>query len=252
MLFRSELIVNDPILITGASGGLGVHLVQFLLTNGVRDLVCQYRTNPGDIAATLSQHGMDPAERLFQADLTREQDVVCLRQKTEAAFGPLYGLVNLVGGSTNSMSWKLSVEEFQRVIDQNLLSTFLACREFVPGMRGRHSGRIVNISSVVAYTGAPGASHYCAAKAAVLGFSKALALELAPKNIAVSVVALGYFQLGLINTIPELQREQIRGRIPVLRFGRGEELGGLVSYLLGPSGAYASGQVYHLNGGLYT
>jgi 3-oxoacyl-[acyl-carrier protein] reductase len=119
-------------------------------------------------------------------------------------------------------------------------------------MREQARGRIINVSSVVAYTGAAGTSHYAAAKAAVIGLSKSMALELAPKQIPVSVVALGYFQYGLINTISEEQQERIKSQIPAKRFGEAAELAGLVSYLLNESGAYSSGQVYHLNGGLYT
>jgi len=119
-------------------------------------------------------------------------------------------------------------------------------------MREQARGRIINISSIVAYTGAAGTSHYAAAKAAVIGFSKSLALELAPKKIAVSVVALGYFQYGLINTIPQEHQDRIKSQIPAQRFGAASELAGLVSYLLNESGAYSGGQVYHLNGGLYT
>jgi NAD(P)-dependent dehydrogenase (short-subunit alcohol dehydrogenase family) len=119
-------------------------------------------------------------------------------------------------------------------------------------MRERASGRIVNVSSVVAFSGAAGASHYGAAKAAVIGFSRSLALELSPKNVVVSVVALGYFQHGLIHLIPENIQAEIRSRIPARRFGTAEEVGGMVEFLLGKGGAYSSGQVYHLNGGLYS
>jgi NAD(P)-dependent dehydrogenase (short-subunit alcohol dehydrogenase family) len=243
---------EEWILVTGASGGVGVPLVEHLLENGWRNVLCHYRTHSGSIAKLLEQHGIDPAGRLFQADLTCEEQVARLRESAERVAGPLFGLVNLAGGSTNRMSWKISRAEFHQVIDQNLLTTFLTCREFTPSMREQGRGRMINISSVVAYTGAAGAAHYCAAKAAIVGFSRALSVELAPKGIAVSVIALGYLQYGLIRSIPEEQREQLKARIPAARFGSASELGGLVRYLLSDAGAYSNGQVYHLNGGIYS
>ena len=240
------------VLVTGASGGVGASVSEFLLQSGWRNLACQYRSNPDAIAAVLGRYGLDPCQRLLRADLTDENDIASLRQSVKERFGSVYGLVNLAGGSSNRMSWKMSRQEFQQIIDVNLMTTFLTCREFIPEMREQAGGRIVNISSVVAHTGVVGASHYSAAKAGIVGFSKSLALELAPKNIAVTVVALGYFDYGLIHSIPAEQRELIRGRIPVQQFGQAEHLGGLLSFLLSDAGAYSSGQIYHLNGGLYS
>jgi len=243
---------TDLVLITGASGGIGKVLAALLIEAGWRNIVCQYSTRPDGIADVLSSHGLDPQERLFRADLTDETQAAELHRRIRDAFGSIYGLITLAGASSNSMSWKLSAAEFRTILDVNLMSTFLTCREFIPEMREQARGRIINISSIVAYTGAAGTSHYAAAKAAVIGFSKSLALELAPKQIAVSVVALGYFQYGLINTIPQEHQDRIKSQIPAQRFGAATELAGLVAYLLNESGAYSGGQVYHLNGGLYT
>ena len=243
---------TNLVLITGASGGIGKALISLLIEAGWRNIVCQYCTRPDGIAEVLTHHELDPRERLFCADLTDETQAAEMHRRIQTAFGPLYGLVTLAGGSSNGVSWKLSTEEFRRILDVNLMSTFLTCREFIPEMREQARGRIINISSVVAYTGAAGTAHYAAAKAAVIGLSKSLALELAPKHIPVSVIALGYFQYGLINTIPQEHQDRIKSQIPAQRFGEAAELAGLVLYLLNESGAYSSGQVYHLNGGLYT
>lgn len=244
--------MDSPILITGASGGLGSALTRYLLRQGWRNIICHYRTSSADLEALLREYGLDPARHTVQCELTDESAVAEMQRRVAESFGNLYGLVNLAGASSNGMSWKLGKSEFQRILDANVTATFLACRAFIPEMREARSGRIVNISSVVGHTGVAGAAHYCAAKAAVVGFSKALAVELAARNVSVSIVSLGYFDYGLIHTVPAQQQEQIRSTIPAQRFGSEEEFGGLVKYLLTEAGQYATGQVYHLNGGLYS
>jgi len=118
-------------------------------------------------------------------------------------------------------------------------------------MRTAGSGRIINISSVVAFTGIPGAAHYCAAKGAVASYTKAISLELAPKNITANTVALGYFQYGLIHQVNQQLQAEIRERIPLKRFGSGSDLGGLIKFLLSEESGYMTGQVMHINGGQF-
>ena len=242
---------QSPVLITGAGGGIGVALAASLLEAGYEKVLFHYRRRSESILQLLDTYKIDPEGSLFRAELTDEEQVANMHREIRETHGPLYGLINVAGGSTNAMSWKMSRSDFQRVIDDNLLTTFLCCRQFIPEMREQGRGRIVNISSVVGFSGAAGAAHYCAAKAGIVGFTKALALELAPKHVVVSALALGYFDYGLIHSIPAEQREQIRNGIPARRFGNCKELGGMVQFLLGEAGGYSSGQVYHLNGGLY-
>lgn len=242
---------QGPVLITGAGGGLGREVARGLLKAGRRDLLCHYRTKNAVILEILREYDLDPERHLFGADLSSEEQVRGLGQRIRELHGPLYGLVNIAGASTNAMSWKLSKADFDRVLDANLTTTFLTCREFIPGMREQRGGRVINISSVAAYVGVAGAAHYCAAKAAVVGFSNALAREVAPRGVMVCTIAPGYFDCGLIEMVPEGLRESIRAEIPAGRFGAGNELASLIAYLLSDAGAYCGGQVYHVNGGLY-
>ncbi|HEY7829706.1 MAG TPA: SDR family oxidoreductase [Solirubrobacteraceae bacterium] len=242
---------DKTVVLTGASGGIGVALADYLLANGVTRLALQYRSTSEELFAAVRQHGLDPEKHCFRADLSNEEDVRALGENISAAFGPVWGLINLAGSTSNGLSWKLSLEEFQHVLANNLTTTFLACREFIPGMREADGGRIINISSVVAFDGVAGASHYCAAKAGVAGFTKAIARELATRHITANALALGYFDYGMLYTVPDTLREGIRQQIPTGRFGSAAEIGGMVMHLLSNDGAYVTGQVLHINGGMY-
>src|ERR1700730_6325626 len=143
---------NDLLVITGPSGGVGVAVVE-VLAKTWRNMVCHYRTNRSAIGEVLAQHDLDPAERLLCADLSDEKQVESMHQTIHERFGSVYGLINLAGASSNVMSWRMSRQDFQNVVEANLLTTFLSCRQFIPEMRSQERGRIVNISSVVAQTG---------------------------------------------------------------------------------------------------
>lgn len=242
--------MEKTILITGSNGGIGLSVAEYLLKNGARQLACHYRSGNDKISALLKKYDVDSETHLFQADLTNESDLKSMNEAINKNIGPVSSLVNIAGMSTNGMSWKLSRNQFTEVIDNNLLSAFLCTREFIPTMRTNAWGRIINFSSVVGTTGVAGASHYCAAKAGLIGLTKAMALELANKNITVNAIALGYFQYGLINDVPPEAQTQIKTRIPVARFGTADEVGSTVKFLLAEDSSYLTGQVIHLNGGL--
>ncbi|MDQ3038568.1 MAG: SDR family oxidoreductase [Pseudomonadota bacterium] len=236
------------LLITGGNGGIAQHILRHLLTRGERNVVVQYRGDRGHVDRLFAEFDM-PTDRLVQSDLCDESSVMSMYECITAAHGPVERLANVAGSSSNGMSWKVSTEDFVRVINDSLLSTFLCCKAFVPGMRERRYGRIVNFSSVVGTTGAVGASHYAAAKAGVVGFTKSLSLELASRGITANALALGYFDTGMINTVPEALQAEIRARIPAGRFGGVDDVGAAVSYLTSEASAFLTGQAIHLNGG---
>jgi len=238
------------ILVTGAGGGIGTALVSYLIGKG-HHVLCQYRSTKDSLADVMTRNDLDFNERCFHADLTDELGVAEMHRSIREKHGPVWAVLNLAGGSSNGMSWKISVNEFKKIVDTNLLSTFVVCREFIPEMREQNGGRIINVSSVVAHMGAVGASHYCAAKAGIEGLSRSLSLELASKNITVNSLALGYYEYGLIDHISQQGQEDIKGKTPLKRFGNASEIGGIVSYLVSDEGAFATGQVFHINGGIH-
>ena len=238
-------------LVTGASGGLGIGIVEQLIKQGRTNIACQYNSNSDRILAVLEEAGLSPDLHLFQADLAQEASVSDLRREIEARLGQVTELVNLAGGSSNSMSWKLGLDDFNRIMTINMTSTFLCCREFSPSMRASGYGRIINTSSIVAFKGAVGASHYAAAKAAVIGYSKSLAQELANKAVTVNVLALGYMDTGIIDQVPKQIQDDLIDQTPLKRLGSPKDAAECLQYLLGEGGGFVTGQVFHINGGLY-
>ena len=240
-----------PILLTGANGGVGLALADHLLGGGVENLICQYRSNGETLFEMVRRHGVDPEHCCIRADLGDEAQVQALGDTIEERFGAIWGLVNLAGSTSNGVSWKLSLQDFRAVLSDSLITTFLTCRRFIPMMRDARGGRIVNVSSVVAFTGVAGASHYGAAKAGVVGYTKSIARELESRQVTANVLALGYYDYGMMYTIPAKIREEIRASIPVGRLGTAAEIGGILAFLLSDEGAYTTGQILHVNGGLY-
>jgi 3-oxoacyl-[acyl-carrier protein] reductase len=246
-----KIKTSGYILITGAGSGIGLSIVETLLLSGFTQLVCQYRTRNNELFDLLKKFELSPNDYAIKAELTDEEDIQKIHKFGKNKFGNIYALINVAGASTNSMSWKMTKDDFTGVVNANLLSVFLCSKEFIPEMRDQSIGRIINFSSVVAFTGTVGSAHYCAAKAGVVGLSKALSLELANKNITVNTIALGYFDRGLINDVSLPLQEEIKSRTPIKRFGQANEVGGLVKYILGLDAEFTTGQVFHINGGLY-
>jgi 3-oxoacyl-[acyl-carrier protein] reductase len=239
------------ILITGTNGGVGQFVANYLLSQGERNIICHYRSENERVLSLLKKFDLDPAKHSINADLVDEKSVEAMALTIKNNGQSIDRLVNVAGSSSNAMSWKMSKNDFMRVIEDSLLTSFLCSKVFIPDMREKKYGRIINFSSIVGFSGMPGASHYAAAKAGLVGFTKSLSLELANKNITVNALALGYFNAGLIDSVSlDLQAEIIK-KIPAGRFGEEKDIGAAVKYLLSPEAQFLTGQVIHLNGGQY-
>lgn len=240
--------LREVALVTGGDRGLG-RAISGALAHAGYAVAVNYLRNEEAAAAFRSELDAQGAESEFvRGDVTSPSDVAAVVERTLQRFGRIDVLVNNAGVTQAQVLKRMTVEDWSRVIDVNLTGTFNVTRTVAPHMIERAHGTIVNIASVVGLTGGIGVSNYAASKAGVIGFTKSAALELARHGITVNAVCPGYFEAGMLFTIPEDLRAGIKQRIPLGRFGDPAELGACVLFLA-RSGRYITGQSIHINGG---
>ncbi len=234
-------------LVTGASGGIGSEIAKALAAQG----------------ATLALSGSNEDKlKAFAADLDGDhRTLVCnlsdpaavdalVPQSVEALGGTLDILVNNAGVTRDNLSMRMSDEEWGDVIRINLEAAFRLCRAAARPMMKARFGRIVSITSIVGVTGNPGQANYAASKAGLIGMSKALAQELASRNVTVNCVAPGFIRSAMTDALNDAQKGAITGRIPSGKLGEGSDIGAAVAYLASREAGYVNGQTLHVNGGM--
>jgi len=233
-------------LVTGATGGIGGAVARALHAQGATVTLSGTRRDALDALAS------DLGERvhIVEANLSDKDSVEALVPAAEATMGGLDILVNNAGITRDNLLLRMKDEEWEAVLSVNLTAAFRLSRAAVRGMMRRRHGRIVNIGSVVGSTGNPGQGNYAAAKAGLIGLSKALAAEVASRNITVNVVAPGFITSPMTDALNEKQREAILTTVPAGRLGNGAEIGAAVVYLASDEAAYVTGQTLHVNGGM--
>jgi NAD(P)-dependent dehydrogenase (short-subunit alcohol dehydrogenase family) len=241
--------MENVALVTGASGSLGRAIAERLALDGYRLALHHFNNGVEALAERLRQRGREVM--LVQGDISNERDASRIVAQAEAALGPLTLLVNNAGLLRDKSITKMSLEDWNVVIDTNLKGTFLMCRAAVGGMRERRRGRIVNISSIVGAMGNFGQVNYAASKAGLIGLSKALAKECAKDQVTVNCICPGFMDTPMVRGVPEPVQEKLRAQIPLGRFGEPSAVGDAVAYLAGSGGAWVTGQVLHVNGGMY-
>ena len=233
-------------LVTGASGGLGGAIARALHAQGAHVALSGTRRSALDeLAGTLSER-----VTVVKANLSDRDSVEALVPAAEAALGGLDILVNNAGITRDNLFMRMKDDEWEQVLSVNLTAAFRLSRAAVKGMMRRRFGRIVNIGSVVGTTGNPGQGNYAAAKAGLVGMTKALAAEVASRGITVNCIAPGFIGSAMTDALNEKQREAILARVPAGRLGEGPEIGAAAVYLASGEAAYVTGQTLHINGGM--
>lgn len=233
-------------LITGASGGLGRHIASYLAGKGL-NLVLIYGKNKRAARAIAESLPDGSAVEIMRGDTARYDDAKRTVRDAARRFGGVDILINNAGIHDDSPVIRMSPRQWNAVIDVNLTGAFNFARSVLPAMKARGFGRIINISSVTAFAGTPGAANYAASKAGIIGLTKSLAREVARHGITVNSISPGYFDAGMFYDMSESAREESAGRIPAGRLGRPEEVSEMVSILI--SCGYLTGQNFVLDGG---
>lgn len=233
-------------LVTGATGGIGGAIAKALNARGA--IVGLSGRNEDKLQALKNELG----ERSFilPADLSTPAAAVALIEQAEKALGGLDILVNNAGLTRDNLSLRMKDDEWQEVIDVNLSVPFKLAQVALKTMMKQRWGRIINIASVVGVTGNPGQCNYVASKAGMIGWSKAMAQEIASRNITVNCIAPGFIATAMTDKLNDDQKNRITANIPAGRMGSAEDIAAAALYLASAEAAYVTGQTLHVNGGL--
>ncbi|NJN52976.1 MAG: 3-oxoacyl-ACP reductase FabG [Gammaproteobacteria bacterium] len=237
-------------LVTGASRGIGQAILMHLARSGF-DVAGTATSAAG--AAAIEEHlkAQGATGRAYVLSVHDDESVQSLLDAMKAdGFVPLV-LVNNAGITRDNLLLRMSEDEWGVVLDTNVTALFRLCKPLLRGMTKARWGRIINLSSVVARMGNAGQTNYAASKAAIEGFSRALAQEVGSRNITVNVVAPGFITTEMTDALADAQREQMLSRIPLGRLGTVDDVASLVVFLAGDGASYVTGETVHVNGGLY-
>ncbi|HUU46097.1 MAG TPA: 3-oxoacyl-[acyl-carrier-protein] reductase [Acidobacteriota bacterium] len=236
-------------LITGGARGIGAAIARKLGETGHRIAICDVdRATMDDSVAQMRSDGIEALA--VEADLASPGAANAVIDRVEERWGPVEILVNNAGITRDGLLVRMSDDDFNTVLAINLVSAFALSRRSARAMMKARWGRIVNISSVVALMGNAGQANYVAAKAGLIGLTKTLALELAPRGITVNAVAPGFIATGMTARLPEAVVADYQSRIPLGRFGAPEDVAGVVAFLCSEVASYMTGQTLRVDGGM--
>ena len=238
---------NKNIIVTGASGGIGNSIVKKLNQAGANILASGTRIEKLEELKKNFEN-----IKILKFDISQSEKISeFIENATNELGGSLDGLVNNAGITQDNLAIRMSLEEWQKVININLTSTFLMSKFAIKKMLKNKSGKIVNITSVVGHTGNLGQANYTASKAAIVAMSKSLAIEYAKKNININCISPGFIKTAMTDIIDEKFKEVIVSKIPSARLGEPDDIANAVLFLSSDQSDYINGETIHVNGGMY-
>ncbi len=237
---------NKKILVTGATGGIGDSIVKKFLSLDAS--VLGTGTNNEKLEALKKNY---PKIETVKFDISEHEKIDEFIENVFSKLGGLDILINNAGITKDNLSLRMKNDEWQKIIDINLSSTFYLCKSAIKKMLKNKYGRIVNITSIVGHTGNIGQANYSASKAGVVAMSKSLAIEYAKKNISVNCVSPGYIQTKMTEKISEEMKNTLLSRIPMNKLGTADDVSNTVAFLCSESSSYITGETIHVNGGMY-
>jgi len=237
-------------LVTGASRGIGKAIVLALAEQGAQVVGTEINAEGAAVITDyLANAGYKGCGKIL--DVTQHEDILRLINEIKNEFGVIQILVNNAGITQDNLMLRMKAEQWESVINVNLNAAFYMTQACLRDMIKTQWGRIISISSVVGAMGNPGQVNYCASKAGIMGFTKALAKEIAVRNVTVNAVAPGFINTAMTQKLNDKQKEAILQIVPMKRIGDTEEIAAAVSFFASPSASYITGQTLHINGGMY-
>ena len=237
-------------IVTGGTRGIGKAIAEGLAKEGVNLAIAGRNLDAAkEVAATLTASGIKAIG--IRLDVSNSAEVIKAFEEVEKEFNRIDILINNAGITKDGLLLRMKDEDWDSVMDTNLKGVFLCSREAVKVMSGQRYGRIVNITSVAAFMGNPGQANYSASKAGIVGFTKTIAKEYAGRGVTANAVAPGFIQTAMTDVLSDKIKEEMKKLIPLGRFGTVEDVVNAVIFLASPASGYITGQVIHVNGGMY-
>ncbi len=237
---------NKKVLITGASGGIGKSIVKTFVSLGANVLGTGTKDEKLE---KLKKENSSIKTKKF--DISQHSKIEEFIEQVHTELGGLDILINNAGINVDTLSLRMKDDEWKKVIDINLTSTFLLSKHGIKKMLKNKFGRIINITSIVGHSGNLGQTNYAASKAGIIGMSKSLALEYAKKNITINCISPGFITSDMTMNIADKMKEYLISRIPMGKLGTGEDVSACAAFLSSDQASYITGETIHVNGGMY-
>lgn len=245
-LFSSTALEGQVALVTGATRGIGAAIAQALASAGATVV----GTATSEAGAQVISEQLGDNGRGIVLDIADDESVQAAVKDVQESEGAPTIVVNNAGITRDNLLMRMKTEEWDDVISTNLSGAFRVSKACLRGMMKAKTGRIINIASVIGVMGNAGQANYAAAKAGLIGFSKSMAREVGSRNITINVVAPGFIDTDMTRVLPEEQRNNLLGQIPLGRLGGGDDIATAVLFLASEAGAYITGETLHVNGGM--